>query len=73
MEPLISLADVTLADLTAAWVEYADEHPRYVPKHLAREWRYVQHVTVCGPFGVQFWYRGRNDPRGKWLWLEQTG
>jgi hypothetical protein len=71
--PLIRLSDEYALEVPAAWVVYiGDDEPRHVPAPVRAMGRYVQHVMVCGPFGVQFWYRV-SDNGEKWYWAAQTG
>lgn len=69
--PLVRLSE--LAPSRAEWTIYVgDDAPRYVPASVKAAGKYVQHCVVCGPFGVQFWWRASNDGC-KWYWIEQSG
>jgi hypothetical protein len=71
--PLISLGEMPVVDTRAAWTVYVgDDNPRHIPKSVQAAGKYVRHVCVCGPFGVQFWYQVSNGD-DLWLWIMQTG
>jgi hypothetical protein len=71
--PLISLSEPLAVDQRATWTVYVgDDEPRHVPQAVQAAGRWVRHVLVVGPFGVQFWYQSSHDG-DKWLWVQQTG
>jgi hypothetical protein len=70
---LISLSEPLAWSARAAWTLYVgDDEPRHVPPSVRAAGRYVRHVCVCGPFGVQFYWQVSDDG-DKWYWHEQTG
>jgi hypothetical protein len=71
--PLIRLSEPLGVDVRAVWTVYVgDDEPRHIPAEVSTAGRYVRHVMVCGPFGVQFWWQVSEDG-DKWLWREQSG